>query len=172
MRKNLVFTLALLATLSSCTVSNSSNESLVSSVTTSKSDISSRAFTQTISSIEQEDGINMRLIINSKEIPVTWEDNSSTRAILESAKKEEIVVKMHKYGGFEQVGDLDKTYPSSDKQTTTSCGDIVLYNSSSIVVFYGSNSWAYTRLGKINLPDDEIVSLLSGDDVTLIIRAS
>ncbi|MBQ1849408.1 MAG: hypothetical protein II139_03475, partial [Lachnospiraceae bacterium] len=54
-----------------------------------------------------------------------------------------------------------------DKQTTTSAGDIVLYSGNQLVVFYGSNSWAYTRLGKINLNEKELKNLLSNGDVTI-----
>ena len=54
------------------------------------------------------------------------------------------------YGGFEKVGSLGRTLTASNSQTTTTAGDIVLYNGNNIVMFYGSNSWSYTRLGKID----------------------
>ncbi|MBQ9227920.1 MAG: hypothetical protein IJ168_03725 [Eubacterium sp.] len=58
--------------------------------------------------------------------------------------------------------------PKNDKQTTTEAGDIVLYSGNQIVVFYGSNSWAYTRLGKItNLSNNELTDLLSNGDVII-----
>ena len=40
--------------------------------------------------------------------------------------------------------------PAADRQTTTQAGDIVLYTGDQIVIFYGSNSWSYTRLGRID----------------------
>ena len=46
-------------------------------------------------------------------------------------------------------------------------GDIVLYSGDKIVVFYGSNSWAYTRLGKMNIPEGDVTELLSNGDITL-----
>ena len=55
---------------------------------------------------------------------------------------------------------------------TTHNGDIVLYSKDKIVVFYGSNSWAYTRLGRMNIPEDEVIELLSNGDVTLKISIS
>ena len=60
--------------------------------------------------------------------------------------------------------------PSSDVQTSTSSGDIVLYSSNQLVVFYGSNSWAYTRLGHItDKTPEEMRTLLSNGDVTITI---
>ena len=50
----------------------------------------------------------------------------------------------------EKVGPLGRSLPASDSQTTTQAGDIVLYQSNQIVLFYGSNSWNYTRLGSID----------------------
>ena len=71
------------------------------------------------------------------------------------------------YSNNEQVGPLDKSYPSNDVQMTTNNGDIVLYSSDQIVLFYGSNSWAYTRLGKMDLSENEVVNLLSNGDVSI-----
>lgn len=114
--------------------------------------------------------LTMKLFVGDKEIPVIWENNTSVKEIMETVSKEDIVVSMSMYSNNEQVGSLGRKYISDDKQTTTHNGDIVLYNSSNIVVFYGSNSWAYTRLGKIDLPDNEVVELLSNGDVTLSLR--
>ena len=63
-----------------------------------------------------------------------------------------------------------RSFTSNNKQTTTHNGDIVLYNSSNIVIFYGSNSWSYTRLGKIDLSEKEVTDLLSNGDVTITIK--
>lgn len=57
---------------------------------------------------------------------------------------------MSDYSGFEKVGSLGTSLPASNSQTTTQAGDFVLYNGNQIVVFYGSNSWSYTRLGYID----------------------
>jgi hypothetical protein len=72
------------------------------------------------------------------------------------------------YGGFEQVGSIGSKLPRNDKQTTTAAGDIVLYSGNQMVIFYGSNSWAYTRLGHITDKDaEEMAELLSNGDVTI-----
>ena len=68
---------------------------------------------------------------------------------------------------FEQVGPLGRSLPRNDSQTTTQPGDIVLYSGNQIVVFYGSNSWAYTRLGHVELSQQEMTELLGGGDVVI-----
>ena len=60
-----------------------------------------------------------------------------------------MTLQLRDYAGFEKVGPLGQSLPTSDSQTTTQAGDIVLYQGDQIVIFYGSNSWSYTRLGKI-----------------------
>lgn len=109
----------------------------------------------------------MKLFINDIEIPVTWENNDSVNEIAKEVSEAEIIVEMSMYSDNEQVGPLGRAFASNDKQTTTHNGDIVLYNSRNIVVFYGSNSWAYTRLGKMELPEQEVTDLLANGDVVI-----
>ena len=119
--------------------------------------------TNTASGEESE----MKLFINDVEIPVIWEENDSVAELMEDALKGDIIISMSMYSDFEQVGSLGKKYRSNDKQMTVHNGDIVLYNSSNIVLFYGSNTWAYTRLGKMNLSEQEVIDLLSNGNVTI-----
>ena len=77
------------------------------------------------------------------------------------------------HGGFEQVGSLGTSLPRDDKQITTNAGDIVLYSGNQIVVFYGSNSWAYTRLGRItDKTTSEMADLLGNGNVRITISSS
>jgi len=80
----------------------------------------------------------------------TLEDNTAVDAFVEMMKNGSVVIQMRDYSGFEKVGSLGTSLPTSDRQTTTQSGDIVLYTGNQIVVFYGSNSWSYTRLGRID----------------------
>ena len=109
----------------------------------------------------------MRLKIGGTEVPVTWEDNASVSALKEMLP---LTVRMSMYGGFEQVGPVGKSLPRSDVQTKTGPGDIVLYSGNSIVIFYGSNSWSYTRLGHVDLDASRMTELLSNGDVTITIE--
>ena len=47
----------------------------------------------------------------------------------------------------------------------------MLYAGNQIVVFYGSNSWAYTRLGRItDRSAEELTALLGSGDVVISLR--
>ncbi|MBR2792057.1 MAG: hypothetical protein IKE78_05880 [Erysipelotrichaceae bacterium] len=109
------------------------------------------------------------LYINDRKLPVTWEDNPSVSELKNIVSNEKLTVEMSMYGGFEQVGDLGSSITRNDRQTTTSSGDIVLYSGSSIVIFYGSNSWSYTRLGHVDLNEEEMRQLLANGDVTVVL---
>lgn len=112
------------------------------------------------------------LKIDGQEVSVAWEDNESVTALMELAEKKPLTIQMSMYGGFEQVGPIGTSLPRNDGQTTTEAGDIVLYSGNQIVVFYGSNSWAYTRLGRINgMTVDDLTALLGNGPVSLTISA-
>ena len=116
---------------------------------------------------EEEQMSMMRMKINGTPVTVAWEDNESAAALKELAAGG-LEIRMSMYGGFEQVGSIGQRLPASDVQTTTSSGDIVLYSGSQLVVFYGSNSWAYTRLGHItDKTPEEMRALLGSGDVTV-----
>ena len=69
--------------------------------------------------------------------------------MLTAAQNGAIEVFASRYGGFEQVGSLSQSFSRNDVQTTTQPGDIVLYSGNQLVIFFGSNSWSYTRLSHI-----------------------
>ncbi len=98
------------------------------------------------------------LTIDGVTVSATMQNNVATQALVELLQQGNITYNAHDYGGFEKVGALGHTLSSSDKQTTTQAGDIVLYSSNQVVIFYGSNSWAYTRLATIDGATAESVS--------------
>ncbi len=114
---------------------------------------------------EGKDTKILMMKIGETAVDVTWEENASVEELRELAMSG-LTISMSMYGGFEQVGPIGKNISRDDKQTTTSAGDIVLYAGNQLVIFYGSNSWAYTKLGKINLQEKELKQLLGNGDVT------
>ena len=115
----------------------------------------------------QMDG-TLKMKISDLDVSVEWEGNESVAALRNLAQDGPLTVQMSMYGGFEQVGYLGADLPRNDAQTVTKSGDIVLYSGDQIVVFYGSNSWAYTRLGHIiDKTDEEMARLLSNGDVVI-----
>ena len=115
----------------------------------------------------QEGDNDMQMMIGETPMTVAWEDNASVEA-LKMLAGEGLTVEMSMYGGFEQVGSIGQSLPRDDQQTTTASGDIVLYSGNQMVVFYGSNSWAYTRLGHItDQTPEQMKALLGSGDVTI-----
>ena len=112
----------------------------------------------------------MKMMIDNTPVSVIWEDNEAVAALREMVKSEPLSISMSMYGGFEQVGPIGRSLPRNDSQTTTQSGDIVLYSGNQIVVFYGSNSWAYTWLGHVtDKSAQEMKDLLGNGDVTITI---
>ena len=115
----------------------------------------------------QEGDNDMQMMIGETPVTVAWEDNESVEA-LKTLAAEGLTIDMSMYGGFEQVGSIGQSLPRDDQQTTTASGDIVLYSGNQLVVFYGSNSWAYTRLGHItDQTPEQMKALLGNEDVTI-----
>ncbi|SHN57341.1 hypothetical protein SAMN02745247_01691 [Butyrivibrio hungatei DSM 14810] len=112
----------------------------------------------------------MIMKIGDTKVNVDWEDNQAVAALRDMAREGDVTIQMSMYGGFEQVGSLGQNLPRDDKQTTTTSGDVVLYSGNQMVVFYGSNSWSYTKLGHISDKNaEDITDLLSNGDVTITI---
>ena len=110
----------------------------------------------------------LQMTIGETPVEVDWQENSAVEALKDLCRENPLQIQMSMYGGFEQVGSIGQSLPTEDQQTTTRSGDIVLYSGSQIVVFYGSNSWAYTRLGHISdKTDQEMKELLGNGDVTI-----
>ena len=123
-----------------------------------------------ITNIEGDNMNSLELTIEDSTLNVTWENNESVNALKDLANNG-LSISMHKYSNFEQVGSIGYTLPSNDKRIKTIPGDIVLYSSNQIVIFYGSNTWEYTKLGHINLDEEELKELLGNNDVTIKIKA-
>ena len=99
----------------------------------------------------------MYITIGEETHTVTMEDNVGTRALVAALQTENIVYIAHDYGNFEKVGYIGQSFPTDNHQITTSAGDLVLYGGDNICIFYGSNSWSYTRIGKLDgLSADEV----------------
>lgn len=93
---------------------------------------------------------SITLTVGDRTMSAALTDNEATRELAELLSKGPIDIEMRDYGGFEKVGSLPKSLTTSNRQITTEPGDIMLYQGNQIVIFYGSNSWSYTPLGKTN----------------------
>ena len=109
---------------------------------------------QWLKEVNYNDNVNddyntMNLKVNNNTMKVKLADNAATKALVERLKEGAITYNAHDYGGFEKVGALGFSLPSNDTYITTEPGDIMLYTSNQLCIFFDSNSWEYTPIGKI-----------------------
>ena len=102
----------------------------------------------------------LKIEVGGQTFTATLEQNDATAALIAMLP---VTLSMRDYSGFEKVGSLGASLPANNAQTTTQAGDIVLYNGNQIVIFYGSNSWSYTRLAHVDDLTGWSEALGSGD---------
>ena len=110
----------------------------------------------------------MFLTANGVTKTATLGENEATAELISLLEKGPVTLSMTENGGFEKVGNLPQSLTTSDVRQTAQSGDIMLYVGNVLCVFYGTNTWAYTKLGTIdNMNSSEIKEFLSGNPVTL-----
>lgn len=108
------------------------------------------------------------ITVGDDTLTAVLEDNESAKALKELLADGPLTISASNYGGFEKVCSLGRELPSNDSRITTHAGDICLYNGNQIVIFYGSNSWAYTKLGKISdAGKSELKKVLGGNETEI-----
>ena len=121
--------------------------------------------------VSGDDSVNdsVKVQINEDIFDVELENNSAAQELIKELEKGNITVNATEYGGFEKVGELGFSLPTSDENINTEPGDIVLYQGDKISLFYGSHSWSYTKLGKIdNISSNALKEVLGPGNVTLV----
>lgn len=101
----------------------------------------------------QEDAV-LKITVGDYELTATFEDNSSAEEFKQLLAQGPVTVEMDDYGGFEKVGSLGTTLTRNDRQITTEPGDVILYQGNQITIYYGTNTWSFTRLARIDDPTD------------------
>ena len=105
----------------------------------------------------------------------TLVSNSSADALVAQLQKGDITYEAHDYGDFEKVGALGYTFPQNNEQITTVPGDLILYQGSNLCIYYDTNSWNFTRIGKLdNMTQAEIKMWVNagGDNVSVMLSIS
>lgn len=119
---------------------------------------------------ENDNASNIYMYINGTKLEITLAEKSSVKALIDLLKEGDIEYTAHNYGGFEKVGDIGHSLPTNNTQINAVSGDVMLYQGSQIVVFYGSNSWSYTRIGRINnYTSAELKEVLGNNNAQVII---
>ena len=112
----------------------------------------------------------MNIQIGDHLLTATLVENSSTEALIELLKDGPITIDMNDYASMEKVGPFPQSLPRNDEQISTDAGDLILYQGSSFVIYYDTNSWNFTRLGKINdVTKQELRDILGSGSVTAVL---
>lgn len=115
----------------------------------------------------------MYITIDGRSEAVTLTNNSATQALVAKLQETSVTVTLNSSGGFEIWGALGFSLPTSNEQINAQPGDIVLYNGSNICMFYGTNSWNYTLLGKIDgLSESELRTFLKAGESNISVTLS
>ena len=118
--------------------------------------------------MQMEENMKLYIKIDNKILTVALENNSTVNELVEKLKEEDIRIEMSDYANFEKVGSLGFSLPRNDKDITTMPGDIILYQGNQITIYYDTNTWNFTKLGKIeNITQKELKEILGNGDVTV-----
>lgn len=118
--------------------------------------------------MQMEENMKLYIKIDNKILTVALENNSSVNELVEKLKQEDITIEMSDYANFEKVGSLGFNLTRNDKNITTMPGDIILYQGNQITIYYDTNTWNFTKLGKIeNITQKELKEILGNGDVTV-----
>lgn len=115
----------------------------------------------------------MNITIDGVTHAASLTDNAATNALVEKLRQGPVTVSLNTNGNFEIWGSLGFSLPTSDEYINGQPGDVVLYNGSNICIFYGNNSYSYTRLGKIEgLSAAELKAFLKGGQSNISVTLS
>lgn len=122
---------------------------------------------------EKKEETKLKIEVNGYTMTATLADNPSAQALAELIKNEPMILELNEYGSFEKVGALPQSLPKDDERITTESGDIMLYQGNQMTIFYDSNTWSYTKLGKIdNITQAELKKILGKGNVTVTLSLS
>lgn len=117
---------------------------------------------------EQEAEMKMKLQIGDTAFTATLAKNSSVDALKELMADGPLTLNMSDYAGMEKGADLGVTLPQNNEHMNTQPGDLILYQGRTFVIYYDTNSWSLTPIGKIDNVDAESLRAALGDgDVTV-----
>ena len=111
------------------------------------------------------------LEVNGETLEIEAEDNTSVDTLKELIGEDGLELALAEYGGFEKVGPLPESLPTSDEQMDVAAGDIVLYQGNQVSLLYGENAWSYTKLGHVKgMSGEELHELLGDGDVEVTLK--
>ena len=123
---------------------------------------------ETVTGNEIESGEVLVISAGDFEFYAGFEDNGSAKEFTGKLRSGPITVSMSDYGGFEKVGELPWSIQRNDARITTDPGDVILYQGDKITVYYGENTWEFTKLAHIeNITAQSLLDAFGDGDVTV-----
>lgn len=118
--------------------------------------------------IQKEDALMIYAHVGEEVLAIVPEDNSSAEDFIALLAEGDVTVEMEDYGGFEKVGSLGRSLSTNDRRITTEPGDVILYQGNSVTIYYDTNTWSFTLLGRIRgLSQEELKDILGEGSVTV-----
>lgn len=115
-----------------------------------------------------EEKIRMYLQIGERVLTVQMAENTSVQALFELLADGPLTLAMSDYAGMEKGASLPETLPENNEPMNTVAGDVILYQGRTFVIYYSTNSWSLTPLGKVQeVTAEELCELLGKGDVTV-----
>lgn len=149
----------------------SEKEETTSEPPVEKPEISTEPATELSKQPKEEEPIKeaqFYITANNTTFTANFADNGSADAFRDLLRESDLTINMSDYGSFEKVGGIGRPLPRKDTQISTTTGDVVLYQGNQIVIFYGTNRWSYSHLGKIDGATAEaLLSAFGGGDVAM-----
>lgn len=101
-------------------------------------------------------------------LTATLADNSTAEVLIKLLSDGPVTIGLRDYAGMEKVGTLPVSLPRNDEPINAKAGDLILYQGNAFVIYYDTNAWSLTRIGKINdVAQRELKDILGGGDVTV-----
>ncbi len=120
------------------------------------------------SSEQEVTEMKMKIQVGDTTFTATLAENSSVDALKELMADGPLTLNMSDYAGMEKGADLGVTLPQNNEQMNTQAGDIILFQGRTFVIYYDTNSWSLTPIGKIdNVDAESLRAALGTGDVTV-----
>ena len=163
--KNITLSMMLLAALLLCNCAADDDESVMQIVIQEMNEQKNQSQTTPNEGDNATAVTQVSITIGDMTKQMSLADNAAAKSLAVKLQQGPLSLTLNSSGGFEIWGALGFSLPTSNEQITAQPGDVVLYNGSNICLFYGSNSWSYTRLGHISgLSESELKSFLKAGE--------